>query len=196
MEQVKTALSKAVADLEHPTKENPVSTLALEKLSQFQTLNDPQLELMKTETARFITAWKRGDAPRWLSLVGTSGSGKTMLARKIRDICGGEFITWTRITNYLREGEYRWFQDLIREELLIVDDIGAEHQTGFVAAKLYELLSERIGKWTVLTANLSLENIGNKLDPRIASRMIRDGSVVVDVDVLDFNLRGLPVPEA
>lgn len=169
--------------------------LALEKLSQFQTLNDPQLELMKTETARFITAWKRGYTPRWLSLVGTSGSGKTMLARKIKDICCGEFRTWTRITNYLREGEYRWFQDLIRKELLIVDDIGAEYQTGFVAAKLYELLSERVGKWTVLTANLSLENIGNKLDPRIASRMIRDGSIVVDVDVPDFNLRGLPVPE-
>lgn len=112
-----------------------------------------------------------------------------MLAKSIQSICGGRFRTWTSISNMLREGEYRWFGDLLEERLLLVDDIGAEHQTPFILAKLYELLSERVGKWTVITANLSLEQIGIRIDPRISSRMIRGDSVVVDVDMLDFNLR-------
>lgn len=169
-------------------KESPVSTLALEKLSEFQTLNDPQLDRMKTEVARFITAYKRKLLPRWLSLVGSSGAGKTMLAWEIKSICDGRFIPWVKVAKMLREGEYRWFDDLASERLLILDDIGAEYQTGFVAAKLYEILSQRAKKWTVLTSNLSLQQIGD-LDIRISSRMIRDGSTVVDVDVPDFNAR-------
>jgi DNA replication protein DnaC len=160
----------------------------LEKLGDFQTLGDPQLERMKTETARFITAFKRDLPPRWLSLVGTCGSGKTMLAKIIKRVCGGRFVTWVHICNMLREGEHRWFQDLCDEPLLYLDDIGGEYQTPFIAAKLYEILSVRVPKWTVLTANLSTEQLG-EVDARIASRMIRGASVVVDVDVPDYNLR-------
>lgn len=190
MEHIKNILPKAVAELEQPTKESLVSTLALEKLVHFQTLNDPQLEKMKTEAARFVTAFKRGLEPRWISFLGTSGAGKTMLARLIQKVCGGRFVTWTRIATNLREGEYRWLEDFILpEQLLIVDDIGSEYKTDFIVAKLFEILNRRIGRWTVLTANLSLEQIGLSFDPRIASRMIRDGSKVVDVDVPDWNLR-------
>ena len=88
----------------------------------------------------------------------------------------------------LREQKYRWFQDLCDEPLLYLDDIGSEYQTQFIAAKCYELLSVRVPKWTVLTANLSLQQLGD-IDARIASRMIRGESVVVDVNVTDFNLR-------
>jgi DNA replication protein DnaC len=161
----------------------------LEKLSEFQTLGDPQLKQMRTETARFITAYKRGYNPRWLSLLGTSGAGKTMLAKAIRRICGGRFVTWTRVANMLREGEYRWFSDLMREPIVILDDLGSEYATPFIAAKLYEFLSERVGRWTIITCNLSLADIGNKIDVRIASRMLRNDSQVVDVDVPDFNVR-------
>lgn len=190
MEHIKDILPKAVEELVQPTKESPVSTLALEKLVHFQTLNDPQLEQMKTEAARFITAFKRGLEPRWLSLLGTSGAGKTMLAKLIHKVCGGRFILWTRIATNLREGEYRWFEDFVlAEQLLIVDDIGSEYKTDFIVAKLFEMLNRRVKRWTVLTANLSLEQIGLCFDPRIASRMIRDNSKVVDVDVPDWNLR-------
>jgi DNA replication protein DnaC len=160
----------------------------LEKLGKFQTLNDTQLERMKTESARFITAYKRDLEPRWLSLLGSSGAGKTMLAQEIKQVCGGRFVPWIKVCKMLREGEYRWFDDLCDELLLYLDDIGSEHHTDFIAAKLYELLSIRVPKWTVITANLSLQQLSD-VDGRIASRMIRGESVVVDVDVPDFNLR-------
>jgi hypothetical protein len=65
---------------------------------------------------------------------------------------------------------------------------------GMSASKLYDVLESRLGKWTVLTANVSLSQIGELLDPRIASRMIRNNSVVVDVNLPDWNLRDISNP--
>lgn len=162
---------------------------ALERLSSFQTLGEKQLIKMQQETARFMTAYSRHLSPYWLSLVGKSATGKTMLAKLIyKNFDSSRFLSWARIVRELRSGEYRWFEDLFTERLLIIDDIGAEYETGFIAAKLYELLNERGGRWTILTSNLSLKAIGD-LDVRIASRMIRDGSVVVDVNAPDWSTR-------
>ena len=55
--------------------------------------------------------------------------------------------------------------------------------------KLYNLLNAREGKFTVITANLTLEDFNQQMDARIASRLIRNGSVVVDVIAEDFNMR-------
>lgn len=113
-----------------------------------------------------------------------------MLAKIIRDRTGGIFLKWTKVARWIREGEHRLFYDLCNEKRCVVlDDIGSEYGTDYTRSKLYEFLSEREGKWTVITANLSLEQIGEKMDTRIASRMIRGDSVVVDVNVPDFNLR-------
>ena len=50
----------------------------------FQTFNDPQLDKMKVEAARFITAFQNHDSPYWLSFLGNSGVGKTFLATQMR----------------------------------------------------------------------------------------------------------------
>lgn len=89
----------------------------------------------------------------------------------------------------MREGEYRVLDDLCQLSFLVVDDIGAEHGSAFINSKLYDLCARRETKWTVFTGNLSLSDIEQQIDARIASRMIRNGSVVVDVNVPDFNLR-------
>lgn len=151
--------------------------------------------------------------PRWLSLLGSPASGKTMLARMVyrqasafadrypsmesgrsRRCC---FRSWPKMLAALRDGEFRPFNDLCGEWFLVVDDLGAEHQgrdQGFALAKLYDLLNARLGKWTVLTSNLDLAALG-RMDARIASRLIRDGSTVVTVDTVDFNLRRSVAPE-
>lgn len=101
----------------------------------------------------------------------------------------GDYVSWGTLARQLREGEYRILDDLCHLNFLVVDDIGAEYGTDFINSKLYELCSRRENKWTVFTANLSLSDIEQRIDTRVASRMIRNGSVVVDVDVTDFNLR-------
>lgn len=146
--------------------------------------------------------------PRWLSLLGTSGIGKTMLAKRInrvfrREMDGtiasaseveirrrrGGFVTWRAVAGALRDGEYRWMDDLCGDWFVCLDDIGSEYATAFTNAKLFEFLSRRERKWTVITGNLSLEQISDTLDARIASRMLRHGNIVVDVNAPDYNLR-------
>ena len=77
-----------------------------------------------------------------------------------------------------------------RAWLLILDDVGAEHDpSGFVAAKLSALGNARLGKWTVITSNYTLEAFCRCVDQRIASRMIRDRNEVREVNTVDFCLR-------
>ncbi len=77
---------------------------------------------------------------------------------------------WERMGSY--KGDY----------FVCLDDIMAEHEKlrELSASKLFEILNARHGKrWTIVTANCSLDTISATLDPRIASRLIRDGNVVV-----------------
>ncbi len=217
MEAIENILPKAVEDLERPMKANPRSTRVWGKFDQFQTLNDPQLELMKDEAVSFIDDLFGNRTPRWLSLIGTSGAGKTMLSKitwhlfrdhrhtvidwsRTRQTEGanpriirwrGGFINWGKAVNRMLEGDYEFLEDLRTYDFFVLDDIVSEYQKmrELSASKLYDVLESRLGKWTILTANVTLEQIGMILDPRIASRMMRGNSVVVDVDVPDFNLR-------
>lgn len=224
MEHISEILPKAAETLERPTKENPRNTRAWAKFSDFQTFDDPQLERMKAEAASFVDDIARDREPRWLSLLGTSGAGKTMLAKLISKLfrksfhgrtnwpatertrtatCPygriiqyrGGFINWgDAINNRMLQGEYDFLADMRDYSFFAIDDIASEYERHreLSASKLYNVLEARLGKWTVITANLSLEQIGTVLDTRIASRMLRNESTVVDVNVPDFNLRGHP----
>lgn len=76
--------------------------------------------------------------------------------------------------------------------LLVVDDIGAERDTtGFAAEKLNTLLGARVGKWTVITSNLYLEQLGG-IDPRISDRIIREpGNQYIELTTTSYAVRKL-----
>ncbi len=204
-----------------PMKADPANTRAWEKFSEFDTLGDGQLAQMKREAASFLDDLMSDREPRWLTLLGTSGAGKTMLAREIwnyfRDCRHGQinmpasdrtinescphgrivrdrggFINWgSAINNRMLKGEYDFLDDLRGYSFFVIDDIASEHarHRELSASKLYNVFEARLNKWTVITANLSLQQISETLDARIASRMIRGKSIVVDVEVPDYNLR-------
>lgn len=219
MEPIQNLLPKAAAELTAPpTNVESVSTTTLASFPGFKTLDDPVLQQMRDAAERFALEMLGHLPPRWISFLGSSGAGKTMLAKWINRVFKqnldwkidwpatertknesnphgriirdrGDFVSWAKIARLMREGEYRILDDLCQLTFLVIDDIGAEYGTDFINAKLYELLSRREHKWTVITGNLSLSDIEQRIDSRIASRMIRSGSVVIDVDVQDFNLR-------
>ena len=191
------------------TKPTP-NTAEWAKWLEFQTFGDPKLVNAVNETARFIRAIKDGEEPRWISYVGTSGTGKTYLVKRImrwlarsphwqaqafnsgsRIVYPGQFVHWPRMAAELQNREgYGWFGDIQSETFIALDEIGGERDsTGFVTEKLSTLLSARVGKWTMITSNKGLEQIARDLDTRIASRLIRDGNVVVEMSVADFALR-------
>lgn len=85
---------------------------------------------------------------------------------------------------------YAELEELKREKLVVIDEIGSDRDpNGHVRDCLSRLLSARVGKWTIITSNKSLGEIQRDIDTRVSSRMCRDGSVVVDVDIPDFSLR-------
>lgn len=70
-----------------------------------------------------------------------------------------------------------------------LDDNGAERDTtGFASEQLNTLLGCRADKWTILTSNLSLSQLGD-IDPRIADRMIRSPNIIVQLSTISHSLR-------
>lgn len=150
----------------------------------------------------------KGREPYWLTITGTSGSGKTHLAKKIchwfrRNLQHEPYVPrtgevwhmdyafkiWSKALVAIYEGEGGLVEMLSDEWLAVIDDVGAEHDPRkFGVSKLLEVLENRKRKWTVITSNLTLDQISSHLDTRIASRMIRDGSKVVNFTRKDFNL--------
>ena len=94
------------------------------------------------------------------------------------------------ITDYIFSKHKEQLQFCEDAWLLVIDDFGTQYdKSGFVLSKLFELINRRMGKWTVITSNLNLKQIANDVDPRIASRLVRDGNRVVDCSTKDFYLR-------
>jgi DNA replication protein DnaC len=182
----------------------------LEKWASFHCLNDPQLQQMLVEAWRFKEAVKADKQPHWLCFLGTSGAGKTHLARRLwrywenggryyEHPCGaqmvkrGQWCSWRMFGEEMLRGDYSRTSDLCCDSFVVLDDIASKRdKSGIGVDKLDTILDARRGKWTVVTANLSIAQISEQMDARIASRLMRDGAVVLDVDVQDYGTRRMP----
>lgn len=140
-----------------------------------------------------------GASPRWLTLCGHSGCGKSHLAAAIRLVARRQFkLTEQQVqlrnvsslASRLRDGDMGLLTFLSNIQLLILDDLGSEYKSeksNFIPSKFYELLESRLNKWTVITSNLSLADIADRLDVRIASRITRGANILVESkDPFDF----------
>lgn len=114
-----------------------------------------------------------------------SGPGRRFLRN-------GGVLEWPKMIDRMMEGDFGFMRQAGDDWLLALDDIGAEHEKlrELSASKLFAILNARQFKFTVLTANLGIEEIADKLDPRIASRLLRHGGVVIDTTgIEDWNMR-------
>ncbi len=128
---------------------------------------------------------------RWLTLYGCSGAGKTHLAKAAARVLRehghrAQCWRWARALGMMLDGEWALMRQLCRLPVLVLDDVGAEYSAGgniraLNAAKLLELLEERLERWTIITTNLRPRQLGEALDPRISSRLYRGQSVLVDM---------------
>lgn len=131
---------------------------------------------------------------RWLVLCGQCGCGKSHLAQAIRDVARGQLgftertaQMWkaSRYAERLRNGYWDFQDHLMRLPLLVLDDLGAEQGSEMLRGKLFDLLDARLGKWTVITSNLSAAEIAERIDARVASRLRRGENVLVEVKEAD-----------
>jgi DNA replication protein DnaC len=120
-------------------------------------------------------------------LTGSTGSGKTHLAVALMaeyltdDPAAPMFITvpelLLKIRSCFSEKATTTEEEIVEQysscEFLVLDDLGAEKESEFVITTLYLIINRRnnYGRKTIITTNLSLQEIETKLGARIASRL-------------------------
>jgi len=76
---------------------------------------------------------------------------------------------------------YDVLDDLCRDEMVVLDDAGSEHDPSKMAAdKFCQIIGQREKRFTIVTTNISPSDWGTKWDVRVADRLLRN-SVVVDL---------------
>lgn len=134
---------------------------------------------------------------RGLFLSGGCGTGKTHLAGAIvhtliRKGHHAMLMTTNRLLDTLKsafgdtERTARIKEELATCDLLVLDDIGAEHISDWAKSELFNLLNERyeMNKTTILTTNLSIDALAARLGQRTISRIaeMTDGIRIVSDD--------------
>lgn len=161
--------------------------------------------------------------PRWLSLLGPSGTGKTMLARivsryvvrkgryyaidgragKVVQAHETYFASWPEMVDEMKRGDFSTAELLCEKKedrrglkspavwFAVIDDIGQIEDTSkaYLMGTLTRMFDARLGAWTIWTSNLTFQQIAERFDERIASRMLRGANIVVENKAVDFNLR-------
>lgn len=94
------------------------------------------------------------------------------LMRRIKDSFNNKESRYT---------EQRMIELLVGADLLVIDDLGAETgaissdktASDFTTRTLYSIINGRMNKPTIITTNLSSEEIAKKYDTKLVSRMFR-----------------------
>jgi chromosomal replication initiation ATPase DnaA len=169
----------------------------------------PGLREVLPAVQAFCSAVIRREPPRrWLSLLGPSGVGKTHVLKqamaclqsaaarghwKIPTPTGHRGPQIAHLIPAVDLEDFRAARDYAKYDLIYIEDIGSgaalDKGSGAVTRnRIAELLQLRSGKWTLLDANLYRREIEQQIDGRIASRLKRDGSWMVEVpqEVPDF----------
>lgn len=139
-----------------------------------------------TECRNFIDSFEstRGN----LLLYGNTGVGKTFLANCIAKELLDKAFTVIYLTafqlfdilekNKFGKGEENFeantqFEYILDCDMLIIDDLGTELNNAFVNVQLYLCINERLlrNKSTIISTNLSLDNINSLYSERVFSRI-------------------------
>ena len=141
--------------------------------------------------------------PLDLLLTGNAGSGKTHLAVaifrewvKTQKVTTNNalFITVTDLLLEIREvfsdktdkTEAEIVNKYAREQYLILDDLGAEKTSEWSITTLYTIIDQRYRQElpTIVTTNLTIDQIGSQISERIASRLA--SGKVIKINAPDY----------
>lgn len=171
-----------VYDKEHELKE-----LLPQSITQYEymTKKDGVIDLVKDFADDFSQ-----DKSRNMIMFGPAGTGKTFLSNCLAKA----LIEKQHSVSYQRAGDMfnkmaglsfsnKADPELLGEErhvykseLLIIDDLGTEFTTEFSKARLFSIISDRLsnGRSTVISTNLSMNQIKDFYGERISSRLMGD----------------------
>lgn len=119
-----------------------------------------------------------------LLFMGSAGLGKTHLTlalagevieRGFIPVYGAAENLFSQIEKEKFTGENRGAYDaMIKSDLLVIDDLGAEMATPFSKSALYNLVNTRLlaNRPMIINTNLTMKEIETRYTPRISSRLI------------------------
>ena len=165
----------------------------------------PRIQKVEKEVGEFCRdVWESPGHGRLLVLYGDNGTGKTHCAKAVHRWIGHVGHTkqwveqtgvisslkslmwfWPEFLDALKNGQWDITADCLATPVLILDEVGGDHDPSKVGAdKLCQILSRRENRWTLLTTNVKPEAWAERFDERIASRLARNSRIV--------NLEGVP----
>ncbi len=127
------------------------------------------------------------DDPKSLLFYGKPGLGKTFLsgcvAKELLDSCHSViyfsavqlFELFSKARSWQEDIEAdRQNDDVHTADLLIIDDLGTETANNYTLGKFFSLINDRLqsGRATVVSTNLSLNDLADRYGERIASRIL------------------------
>lgn len=170
-----------------PTAGGLGDRFAASRLANFE--RQPGTEVAWTEAESFVRQFpERRQIGEGLLFTGGFGSGKTRLAAAILNEVQEQYGQTVRadvvpdLLQRLRQtydagapaSEDRVLQPLLRADLLLLDDIGAERVSEWVQERLFLVIDHRYRRRqpTLFTTNLHPEDLEEKLGGRIVSRIV------------------------
>jgi len=131
---------------------------------------------------RIINIMKEKDEKSWIYIHGNAGTGKTYLAILIAKMCllkeySVFYIKTVDLLDRLRPNGGEDSNKLMNKckdvNVLILDDIGHEKMSEWVRERMFSLISSRWdnGLLTVFTSNFDIENIKDKINEAVYSRI-------------------------
>lgn len=142
------------------------------------------MEWIKNTCRKYAEAFRSGSGN--LLFTGKPGLGKTHLSAAIaREVSGdGWSVVYDTAAHVFERFEARKFdredeeadsdtERVLSCDLLILDDLGTEMTTAFVQSALYQIVNTRLleKKATIISTNLSPEELARRYTPQLASRI-------------------------
>lgn len=151
---------------------------------------DPTNEALQQAKQQVINYIAEYDGKKNLLLTGSYGTGKSHISvavtKKLMEQ-GKEclFLSFPKLLTKIKETfsgngitEDELLQMIKRVDLLVLDDIGAEHHTEWANTKLFEVLDDRSGKSTIYTTNLGSKELRAQINERNFSRVMENTDVI------------------
>lgn len=151
-------------------------------LSYYSGQDRERMKRIFDRCVEYATDFEAGAAN--MLFMGRTGLGKTHLSLAIAGTVTGRGygVIYGSAQNLLSRIEREHFSgkgddtlnSLLECDLLILDDLGAEFSTAFTTAAIYNIINSRIltGRPTVISTNLSADELNDRYGERVMSRMI------------------------